>query len=286
MIRCLTFFCLFFWCMTVACQETNPSDNNPLFENSIQVKDSSKKTFPHYRIWSVGLGGQTLRDPLISTLRYNGTSLGTQVTTLKFRPKFLTVSTLSGHFNLLSSEATGASIWEGGGIYNFTMLKKLPKTSTKRTTLFMGGFAEGSYNLRFARSNINNLYAYDGVLAIGVSGLVQHTFRIFRRDFMLANHVSIPVFSVLSRPPFAWSYPYFLGENGKISEAFQVGSWNRYFKFANKLSLDFYTKSNKKHQKVRTAWRFSYQYEYFSIPKPNFVQSGTDWFTIGRIRKF
>jgi hypothetical protein len=286
MIHCLTVFCFFLWCIAALSQEVNSSEANPLFENQIQVKDSSKKTFPHYRIWSVGLGGQTMRDPLLSTLRYNGTSFGTQVITLKFRPKFLTISTLSGHFNLLSSEATGASIWEGGGSYAFNMLKKLPKISAKRTLIFAGGFAEGSYNLRFARSNINNLYAYDGVLAIGVSGLVQHKFRVFRRDFMLTNQVSMPIFSVLSRPPFAWSYPYFLSENGKFTDALQIGSWNRYFKFANKLSLDFYTKSNKKYQKVRTAWRFSYQYEYFSIPKPNFVQSGTDWFTIGRIRKF
>jgi hypothetical protein len=243
--------------------------------------------FPRYRNWQTGLGRQTLRDPLLSPLRYGGNGIFSSLNTLKYKPRFLTISTISLHVNSLGNKVNGASIIQTGGSYSYGLLKNLPGFNRSGRQIFVGGLVEGIFNFRIARFNVNNIYAYDAVVSLKVAGRVQQRFRLFHRDFMLTEQIEMPVFSVLSRPPFAWSYPTFLDETGKFSDAVQTGFWNRYFQIRNQLSLDFYRNIRHKQKRIgKDVWRISYSWEYFNINQPNRVQSGTQGLSIGKVIKF
>jgi hypothetical protein len=278
MLRIFVLVLLFFIRLTIAAQD-----------NSIMLAAyrTDSTAFPRFHINSIGTGQQTLRDPLLSTLRYNGVALGYLFNTQKYKPKFLTNSLLSLHLNLLTNQSTGALIVDMGGSYSYGMLKKIKSFSNNNRSLYVGGMAELVYNFRLAINNTNNVYAYDGVLSSGATGIYQQRFKMFGREFMISDQLDLPLLSLVSRPPYAWSYPLFFEETGKFSDALQFGSWNKYFKVKNQIMLDFYTNVKHKRKKIgKTAWRLTYSWEYFQIPQLNKVQSGATQIYIGKIIKF
>ena len=243
--------------------------------------------FPRYHIHSLGIGQQTLRDPLLSALRYSGASVAARFNTLKFKPKFLTNSLLALHVNLLGNRSNGATIAQAGGSYSYSMLKKVKAVGGKKRSLYAGLQAEALFNYRLAINNTNNVFSYEGVVSLGATGLFQQGFRLLGREFILSDQLDVPLLSVVARPPYAWSYPAFLEETGRFSDGLKAGSWNQFFKVNNQVMLDFYTNVKHRHKNLgKRAWRLTYTWEYFAIPQLNKVQSGTSRLYFGKIIRF
>ena len=261
----------------------NSTQSSPL----LQDIRTDTTFFPRYRIVNVGLGSQTLRDPLLSTLRYKGKLINCSINTIKFRTKFLTISSLSMHINMLGNKSTGAKIYEIGGSYSFTMLKNIKNISNEKWQFYVGASTEAMFNFRLALSNVNNMFAYDASISVGASGLIQRNFKLFHRNFSISNQINVPFYNIISRPQYSWSYPLYAEEGGKIKDDIQTGSFGKFFKIQNKLTLDFQLGMRHHHKSIgKSAWRFTYQYEYYNISQLNRVQSGTVLFMIGRIHRF
>ena len=261
--------------------------NSPPKGPLLQDYRTDSTSFPRYRIVNLGIGGQVLRDPLLSALRYYGPFISANVNTLKFRPKFLTNSILSFHLNILHNKATGAKIYETGASYFFSMSKKINPISNDKWLFYAGVSGEAVFNFRLALANVNNVFAYDAMVSLGTTTTVQRNFTLFKRNFSISNQINIPFINIVSRPGYSWSYPSFTEEGGKLKDDIEIGSMGKYFKIQNKFMLDFELGTRHKHKKIgKTAWRLTYQYEYYNINQLNRVQSGTDMIMIGRIHKF
>jgi hypothetical protein len=242
-------------------------------------------SFPRYRILQAGISLQTLRDPLLTLLRYQGSGYSLQLSTLKFKPRLVGISQFRFQLNTLGNKVNGALILQTGTAYSYGLYKRIPLGSGHR--FYAGGYAEGLFNLRIALNNVNNILSYETGVLLGASGLWQKPFRLFKRAFMLSDQLNVPLFALFSRPPYAWSYPTFLEETGKFSDALQASSFNKWLQLRNALNLDFY--QNIRHKKKliqKKAWRISYYWEYLRIADVNKVQSGFQQLTIGRIYTF
>lgn len=263
--------------------QVNPKAQTPLLERS----RIDTTLFPRYKIATYGIGSATIRDPAISPLRYQGLLLSFGGSRLKYKPKFLSISTLE--FNVgpaLFNDFTENAIQEMDIRYGYAMLKPI-KVSPRGFSFFAGGYGGLLVNNRIANTNVNNVVSFDYVVSFGITGLAQKKLKLGNSELMLTEQISLPLLSATMRPPFAWPEPYYLKPEGNLSDGIRLGSWNTYFELKNQFFIDYFSKV--KHRKKiigRDSWRLSLLYEYINIPTVNELQYGSFIVSLGKIIRF
>jgi hypothetical protein len=137
--------------------------------------------------------------------------------------------------------------------------------------------------------NVNNVLSHDLATALHASGMLNYKFNFRGRAFTLNNQLSIPVIGVLSRPEYAWSFPYFMWEkDAKAGDNIRVVSFGNYFRLQNRIALDYKkVKTSRKTGRIReNYWRVSYTWDYYQINRPTRMQSANQVLGFGRIFQF
>ncbi len=240
-----------------------------------------------YRIRGTAIGALTLKDQFLSPLKYSGMYLSMDRTAYRQLPGKLRKTRLITHSTGLSNGLNDNSLLQTGFEYNYAWFFPVGRVNAGKTSFYAGAMATGLFNLKIHLGNVNNVLSYDVAVSLGPVGMAQRRFRLFRRTFMLTEELSLPVVSVMARPPYAWPLPYFSEEGGRFTDALQVGSWNRFMRIQNQVSLDFYLKQKKRRKLVGlNAYRLTYQWNYQQMNRPNKLQTGMHSLFLGRIIKF
>lgn len=263
--------------------EKNAAFKTPLLEK-IEVSPDYAQTHADYRIRTLELGSIVLRDAFVSPLRLVGSGFKVGYNRLHYTPQALkeySTGVFSGlaidpaaEFTLMMVNFSGQYSWQ------FPVLEK------KGWQGYVGPWAQGFGNMRFALQNVNNVLGYDAGLDLGVTGRLAYKFKPGRREFILTQQLSIPLASGFVRPLYTFTGPI-LGETDSEVSVFQFGTLNRRFGWMYKASLDLYRNHKRKKQVVaRVPYRISYSFQYDQFKRPNPLQSATQTITISRILKY
>lgn len=263
--------------------EKNAAFKTPLLEK-IEVNPDYAQTHADYRIRTLELGSIVLRDAFVSPLRLVGSGFKVGYNRLHYTPQALkeySTGVFSGlaidpaaEFTLMMVNFSGQYSWQ------FPVLEK------KGWQGYVGPWAQGFGNMRFALQNVNNVLGYDAGLDLGFTGRLAYKFKPGRREFILTQQLSIPLASGFVRPLYTFTGPI-LGETDSEVSVFQFGTLNRRFGWMYKASLDLYRNHKRKKQVVaRVPYRISYSFQYDQFKRPNPLQSATQTITISRILKY
>lgn len=255
----------------------------PLLEK-IEVDPNYAQAYADYRIRTVELGSIVLRDAFVSPLRLVGSGFKVGYNRLYYTPQALkeyNMGVFSGiaidpaaEFNLMLVNFSGQYSWQ------------FPVLEDKGWLGYVGPWAQGFGNMRFALQNVNNVLGYDAGLDLGVTGRLAYKFKPGRREFILTQQLSLPLASGFVRPLYTFTGPI-LGETDSEVSVLQFGTLNRRFGWIYKASLDLYRNRKRKKQVVeRVPYRISYSFQYDQFKKPNQLQSAIQTITISRILKY
>ena len=262
---------------------TLQAQDNLMLRDTVLDEAYYEQQGERFRINQFGLSYTLMRDRALTPLRYEGGGITWIRTRYKFKPRAL----VRRHF-LVSSialvhEQTDQAIAQ-------TTLEFLParhapiRLANERIKLYAGGFLGGLANIKAHPGNVNNVLSYELALLLGPSGVVQAPIRIFGQDLVLSNELQFPILALLANTPYAWPLPTAFEEEGKVGDALTVGSWNKYFRVTNQVSLDvLYPVRRRGHIVKKVPYRVAYRWEFVSVAGPNLYQSGTHTLSIARI---
>ena len=264
-------------------EEKSAAFRTPLLEK-IEVDPAYAEAYADYRLRTVEFGSIVLRDAFVSPLRLVGSGFKIGYNRLYYTPQALkeySTGMFAGvaidpaaEFNLLLLNFSGQYSWQ------FPVLEK------KGWQGYVGPWAQGFGNTRFALQNVNNVLGYDAGLDLGVTGRLAYKFKPGRREFILTQQLSLPLVSGFVRPLYTFTAPI-IGETDSDVSIFQVGTLNRRFGWMYKASLDLYRNRKRKKQVIeRIPYRISYTFQYDQFSKPNPLQSAIQTITFSRILKY
>lgn len=273
---------LFSWPLN-AQEEKSAAFRTPLFEK-IELDPAYAEVYSDYRLRTVEFGSLVLRDAFVSPLRLVGSGFKVGYNRLHYTPQALkeySTGVFSGfaidpaaEFNLVLLNFSGQYSWQ------FPVLEK------KGWQAYVGPWAQGFGNMRFAVQNVNNVLGYDAGLDLGVTGRLAYKFKPARREFTLTQQLSIPLASGFIRPLYTFTGPI-LGETDNEVSILQFGTLNRRFGWIYKASLDLYrNRKRKTHRIERVPYRISYTFQYDQFSQPNPLQSAIQTITFSRILKY
>lgn len=261
--------------------------DTPLLEN-IRV-DS---TAPHrYRVGGFGIGVSTMRDNLLSPLRYNGITIGSPSSTWTFKDS----GWLIMNRNLYSISIDSSSARRGNLIttLNYGFQKHYLKPTNRYDYLkkfYWGGFFEIMGSLRTSIGNVNNVLSYDVGIGIGPSVMFRNRVKVGKSNIDIFNQFSTVLAGIYFRPQYSWSFPAQDSEKNKLYPNFVMGSVNVHRHFDYRLSVDFYQRETKgMFRKRRTmrkvAYRVSYGWQYREFTEPSVFKRGQHLLQFGPIIK-
>ncbi len=287
--KTLAIFCaswsamLLFSCPLIAQEEKNAAFRTPLLEK-IEADPAYAEAYADYRLRTVEFGSIVLRDAFVSPLRLVGSGFKVGYNRLYYTPQALkeySTGMFAGiaidpaaEFNLMLLNFSGQYSWQ------FPVLEK------KGWQAYVGPWAQGFGNMRFALQNVNNVLGYDAGLDLGVTGRLAYKFKPGRREFILTQQLSIPLASGFIRPLYTFTGPI-IGETDSEVSIFQFGTLNRRFGWIYKASLDLYRNRKRKKQVIeRVPYRISYSFQYDQFSQSNPLQSAIQTITFSRILKY
>ncbi|WP_373553651.1 hypothetical protein [Haliscomenobacter sp.] len=264
-------------------EEKSAAFRTPLLEK-IEVDPTHTEAYADYRLRTVEFGSIMLRDAFVSPLRLVGSGFKIGYNRLHYTPQALKESSTgmfagiaidpAAEFNLMLLNFSGQYSWQ------FPVLEK------KGWQGYVGPWAQGFGNMRFALQNVNNVLGYDAGLDLGVTGRLAYKFKPGRREFILTQQLSVPLASGFVRPLYTFTGPI-LGETDSEVSVFQFGTLNRRFGWIYKASLDLYRNRKRKKQVIeRVPYRISYTFQYDQFSQSNALQSAIQTITFSRILKY
>lgn len=269
---------LFCWA-TVSLQ----AQNKLMLHDTITDPDYFKQRGDWFRVRPWGLAVSTMRDKALSPLLYTGSGVSWGINTYKFKPR--TFVHRRWQFNSLSfTNLRSESVLAQLGVEYQHALHYPIALSNEKVKLYAGGFVGGLFNMKVHPENVNNVLSYELAVLLGPSGMVQFPVTVFGKRFVLSDELRFPIISLLGNTPYAWSVPTAFEEEGKLSDAFTVGSWGKLFRVTNQVNVDFHRNMRRRRKVVkRIAYRIAYRWELVSVAQPNLYQSGTHTLSIARI---
>ena len=236
-----------------------------------------------FKINQWGLALSLMRDEALSPLRYDGFGLFLNNNKYKFKPRVM----VHQQWNIASLSFTNPqseSVLSQSGVeFIHARHKPIPLTN-ERLKLYVGGFISGLLNLKIHPENVNNVLSYELAALLGPSALVQFPVTVLGKRFVLSDELQFPLMSLLGNTPYAWPLPTAFDEEGRLGDAFAVGSWGKLLRVTNQVNVDFHRRVRRRRQVVkRVAYRFSYRWEFVSVAEPNLYQSGTHSLSLARI---
>ncbi|MES2732904.1 MAG: hypothetical protein V4714_14210 [Bacteroidota bacterium] len=281
LFRSASTFLLVAFASTFAMAQSDESQATP-------QKDTTK--FTRYRVISPGFSLPLLRDEAVSPLRYTGFGLLFTINSWRVKPKVLKQTFIKVGSASMFNMANANDLTLFNTEFDYTFYRKVKSYREDRLRLLAGGGGDVLLNVKLLSLNINNQLGYDFAASLKISGLLQYDFQLFKRKFTLTEQLSVPVVSMLSRPPFSWPAPYDAYEqDGNLASAVQVASFGNYFRLQNRLSLDLFP-SDKRRRKAKhhiaSNWRLTYEWEYMQISRPNETKLAIPALLIGRVMRF
>lgn len=274
---CLVLLLVLFFPLLSSAQE-------PMVLKDTVVSPNVQRLYSRYRLSHWGLSQSTLRDQALSPLLYQGIGIQWMLQYLKYKNDQVLVQNTSTVSTITYTNQANDNV-----ISLFTLgyqhMRLYPVALRHpRMQLYVGGFLHPFFNIKLLPTNINNALSYDFLGSIGVSGLFQYQFTLFRRKFILSDQLSLPLLALILRPPFAWPVPTAVEEEGRLLTDLQFGSWNRYFGLTNQVQVNFYTNRKRKGQVIKkVSQQLSYTWNYYTIPKANQLQTATHTITYSRV---
>jgi len=184
--------------------EKSASFKTPLLEK-INVDPLYADTHADYRINTIELASFSLRDAFVSPLRLDGVGIKTGFSQLLYTP--IALKELNGSF--LAGTAFDRSQDFNLSVLNFAVNYswQLPIWEHKGWRGYAGPWLQGYGNFRLALQNVNNVIGYDAGLELGPMGRVEYKFKPGRKEFMLTQHLSIPLVGSFVRPLYTFTAP-------------------------------------------------------------------------------
>lgn len=251
-------------------------------------------TAPHtYQLHGFGIGVSTMRDALLSPVRYQGFCIGVPHAKWQFRSTGWlhqkVTQTLVGTDT--SSAKSGNMITSLYFSYQHYYLKSI-WGKIAASQLYVGPYWETMGNLRTSLGNTNNVLSYDAGLGVGASVLLKNRFRLGKSDFEILNQISSVFLGAYIRPQYNWSLPVIDQDNEKVYVNIVAGSWKIHPNLDYRLSFDFLNNEyrHRLHYKKRTliqktAYRFSYIWQYRGFNTRSPYQRGQSMLMFGPIIK-
>jgi hypothetical protein len=264
---------LFGFHVTLAQDTQEEVFDTPMFETIIL---DTIPRYPAYGLFYFSPGYMQLRDHFLSPLHFSGINVRmisnrfvykkNSVSLTKSEYAFGGAGNMTNESALISTLAYGLSYGE---------LFHIHQNASANTRFHVGPIGEVNVQLNTHLGNVNNVLSYGVALSLGAGALFEHKFTLFNRPFMLSNNLSLPVFSVLTRNPFAFPFPDLSEEAYSFWDILQVGSWNRLVHVQNQVSLDFYINQRRRKKVVaRHPYRLTYFWSYMQMSHPNLFQMG------------
>lgn len=257
----------------------------PAMAQTPESLGSEPEALPKYRIRSTVVGVPTIRDRFLSPLVFTGLSIGRSVGTIRHFPKGIRQHSFYSTNGVLLNGANNAILTLVNLGFDYAYHHQLLEFADQKLKIYGGGGFSSLLNLKFHSGNVNNVFAHDLAASLAASGMAVYDFTLFNRDFVLTQQLSVPFISIISRPSYVWSLPYFIWEDeGKFSEAIQVASFGNFLRVQNKLSLDFGKARKRRGRVVQTnTWRLTYRWDYYQMNRPNQVKAASQMLMIGRV---
>jgi hypothetical protein len=240
---------------------------------------------PKYRIRSSVAGVPTVRDRFLSPLVFTGVSFGRNIGTIRHYPNAIRQHNFFSANGVMLNGVNRALLTLVSLGFDYSYLHRVLESPDQKLTVYGGGGFNSLLNLKFHSGNTNNVLAHDLAASLDASGLLSYRFKLFNRQFMLTEQVSVPVMGIISRPSYIWSLPFFLWEEeGRFQDAIQVASWGNFPRVQNKVSLDYQTTRRRRGKALQTnTWRLTYVWDYYQMNRPNQVKSAHHMVMLGRM---
>lgn len=278
-----------YFLVILICLSTSVAGQSPLIEN-VRIDSTASHT---YRVGGIGIGVSTMRDALLSPVRYHGFVVGGPQARWEFRHSgWLHQTTTQVAIGADSSSSrSGNLITSTNFSYSHTYLKPFLKKAT--TKLYAGPYWEGLANLRTSIGNTNNVLSYDIGLGIGAAVLLRNHVRIGELlEFDLHNQLSSIVVGAYVRPQYNWSLPVINEETDKVYINLFTGFWNVMPNLDYQLSTDFYLTEyaqklslRKRKPTRKVAYRLTYHWQYRSFLSESAFKRGQTMLQFGPIIK-
>jgi uncharacterized protein YjhX (UPF0386 family) len=264
--------------------EKSAAFQTPLLEKQ-NLDEGYLAAYADYRLRAFEVGSITLRDAYVSPLRLEGVGFGFSSDQLRYTPQALKQYSTRIFSGVVIDQAEDFSLsalnFAAQYSWQFPFLEK-----PSGWKAYAGPWAQGYGNLRIALQNVNNVLGYDAGLELGATGRLEYKFKPGRREFILTQQLSVPLFGAFIRPLYTFTGPI-LGETDSEVSILQVGTLNRRFGWMYKASLDLYRKRKHKRKTVELIpYRISYTFQYDQYSQPNRFQSVVHSIGLARILKF
>ncbi len=139
---------------------------------------------------------------------------------------------------------------------------------------YLGPWAQGFGNMRFALQNVNNILDYDAGLDLGVTGRLAYKFKPGRQEFILTQQLRLPLASGFVRPLYTFTGPIMVKLINEVS-ILQFGTLNRRFGWMYKASLDLYRNRKRKKQVTeRVPYRISLRFPVRPVQQAQLLPVG------------
>lgn len=242
----------------------------PLFETIII---DTTDLPPGYYINYTGLGIIQMRDRFLSPIQYSGIAFTTDFNALTYRSNRVSLFTTEFDAGFSTNNVNSSFIATLNARLTYGELFQLTQKTHPDTRFYAGPDLGFHLLLNIHQGNQNNLLSYAGVLPLGANALFEHRFNMLNRPFMLSNHLSFPLVSLLTRNPYAYPAPDVSEGGYSFREVVQLGTWNRYLNFQNRIALDFYTNKRRKGKVVaQQPLRVAYLWSFIQMNHPNELQ--------------
>lgn len=273
------------WLGLFFCLTTGPlqAQNELMLRDTITNPDYFEQRGDWFRVRPWGLAISTMRDKALSPLLYTGSGISWGINTYKFKPR--TFVHRHWQFNSLAffNEQSESVLTQLGIEYQHALHYPVA-LSSENVKLYAGGFVGGLFNTKVHAENVNNVFSYELAVLLGPSAMVQFPVTVFGKRFVFSDELRFPLMSLLGNTPYAWPVPTAFEEEGRLGDAFAVGSWGKLFRVSNQVNVDFHRRVKRRGMTVkRLAYRVGYRWELVSVAQPNLYQSGTHTLSIARI---
>lgn len=153
---------------------------------------------------SLGTTWHTRKDDLFSPLTYSGYGaelhIGAERINSKRFKKFELWGTANNIRSRVSKGYNNAAYGFRYGVSYLQAYRILPKNEHFR--LYVGGSIFHTSSMGFYPGNVNNIFSYNLPVGLAATSFLVKDFRIFKRNWLLSTHLSLPLVAYDARPSY------------------------------------------------------------------------------------
>jgi hypothetical protein len=224
----------------------------------------------------MGIGVSRQKLSYLSPVFYKGFSLVASNGKTKIYPSKIISSTTDTRFDFFQNWHNNSKIYSAGFDFFYTQYYLLPIENyhNKNPDVYLGWEYRLNTEANIKPDNVNNnlYYLFNNMicLSIGVTWKIK-TIRIF-------NEFNFPLMGIYSGSNYSHSVPYFVDEDAKFLESFDILFLSHHAQIHNRLNIDF--QLNIKNQPRTFRFRYLISAEWLNLNN-NITHNTFHFFQIG-----